>query len=49
MEMLSRAGVPVGVLVAPIIPALNEKDLEGIIEQAGQAGARSVGCGYRMN
>jgi DNA repair photolyase len=43
VEILSRAGVPVGVLVAPIIPALNEKDLEGIIEQAGQAGARSVG------
>ena len=43
VETLARAGVPVGVLVAPIIPALNEKDLEAIIEQAGQAGARSVG------
>jgi DNA repair photolyase len=43
VETLSRAGVPVGVLVAPIIPALNEKDVEAIIEQAGAAGARSIG------
>ena len=43
VEALSRAGVPVGVLVAPIIPALNEKDVEAIIEQAGAAGARSIG------
>jgi DNA repair photolyase len=43
VETLSKAGVPVGVLVAPIIPALNEKDVEAIIEQAGVAGARSSG------
>lgn len=43
VETLSKAGVPVGVLVAPIIPALNEKDVEAIIEQAGAAGARSIG------
>jgi len=36
---LSRAGVPVGVLVAPMIPALNEKDVEAIIDHAGAAGA----------
>src|SRR4051812_15298310 len=41
VETLSRAGVPVGVLVAPIIPALNEKDVEAIIEQAGQGGGRA--------
>ena len=28
---------------APIIPALNEKDVEAIIEQAVAAGARSIG------
>jgi DNA repair photolyase len=43
VETLSKVGVPVGVLVAPIIPALNEKDVEAIIEQAGVAGARSIG------
>lgn len=43
VETLANAGVPVGVLVAPIIPALNERDLEAIIEQAGTAGANSIG------
>jgi DNA repair photolyase len=43
VETLAKAGVPVGVLVAPIIPALNEKDVENIIEQAANAGARSIG------
>ena len=43
VETLASAGVPVGVLVAPIIPALNERDLEAIIEQAGAAGAKSAG------
>ncbi|TCV92888.1 DNA repair photolyase [Luteibacter rhizovicinus] len=40
---LAEAGVPVGVLVAPIIPALNERDMEAILEQAAAAGARSAG------
>jgi DNA repair photolyase len=40
---LSQAGVPVGVLVAPIIPALNERDMERILELAAEAGARSAG------
>lgn len=31
VKALRDAGVPVGVLVAPIIPALNEKDVEAII------------------
>ncbi len=43
VQTLASAGVPVGVLVAPIIPALNERDLEAIIEQAGAAGANSIG------
>jgi len=43
VQTLASAGVPVGVLVAPIIPALNERDLEAIIEQAGTAGAKSAG------
>jgi len=43
VKALRDAGVPVGVLVAPIIPALNEKDLEGIIERAAANGANSIG------
>jgi DNA repair photolyase len=43
VKTLRDAGVPVGVLVAPIIPALNEKDVEGIIERAAANGANSIG------
>jgi DNA repair photolyase len=43
VKTLHNAGVPVGVLVAPIIPALNERDLEEIIERAAANGACSVG------
>jgi DNA repair photolyase len=43
VKTLRDAGVPVGVLVAPIIPALNEKDVEAVIAQAGAAGANSIG------
>ena len=37
---LTRAGVPVGVLAAPMIPALNDAELERILEAAAHAGAR---------
>ena len=43
IRTLADAGVPVGVLVAPIIPALNDRDMEAVLEQAGDAGARSAG------
>jgi DNA repair photolyase len=43
VRTLSAAGVPVGVLVAPIIPALNDRDMEAVIAQAAAAGARSAG------
>lgn len=43
VKALSDAGVPVGVLVAPIIPALNEKGVESIIERAAANGANSIG------
>ncbi|MFT3857963.1 MAG: PA0069 family radical SAM protein [Aquabacterium sp.] len=42
VRRLSQAGVPVGVNVAPIIPFLNEPEIERIVEAAGQAGAQSV-------
>jgi len=43
MRALADAGIPVGVLVAPVIPQLNDKDLEAILEAAAAAGATSAG------
>jgi DNA repair photolyase len=43
IRMLADAGVPVGVMVAPIIPALTDHELERILERAAEAGARSAG------
>jgi DNA repair photolyase len=43
IEQLSAAGVPVGVLVAPVIPALTDHEMENIMEAAQSAGATSAG------
>ncbi|MDE2661039.1 MAG: PA0069 family radical SAM protein [Acidobacteriota bacterium] len=40
---LREADVPVGVLASPMIPALNDSELEAILEAAAGAGARSAG------
>lgn len=40
---LSEAGVPCGVLVAPIIPALNDRDMERVLQAAAEAGAKAAG------
>ena len=40
---LSAAGVPTAVMAAPMIPALNDHELEGILERAHEAGARQAG------
>lgn len=37
---LTRAGIPTGVLAAPMIPALNDAELEKIMDAAARAGAR---------
>jgi len=42
VERLSRAGVPVCVNVAPIIPFINEPELERLLEAAASAGARAA-------
>ena len=42
IERLAAAGVPVGVMVAPVIPALNDHEIEGILEQARAAGAKAA-------
>jgi DNA repair photolyase len=43
LETLARAGVPVGVMVAPVIPQLNDRDLEAILEAAAAHGAQGAG------
>ena len=42
VQRLSAAGIPVGVNVAPIIPFINEPEIEHIIEAACEAGAHSI-------
>jgi len=44
VRALADAGVPVGVMVAPVIPALTDAELERIVEAA--AGAGATGAGY---
>ncbi|MBN9456921.1 MAG: PA0069 family radical SAM protein [Bosea sp.] len=43
IRKLSEAGIPVTVLVAPIIPAINEHEIERILDAAKAAGAREAG------
>lgn len=43
MARLHQAGVPVGVLFAPLIPAINDHELERVLEAARQAGASQAG------
>jgi DNA repair photolyase len=42
VRRLCDAGIPVGVLAAPIIPAVNDGELETILEAAAGAGASSA-------
>jgi DNA repair photolyase len=42
VRALARAGVEVGVMVAPIIPALTDHELERIVEASAEAGAVSA-------
>jgi DNA repair photolyase len=43
MRVLADAGVPVGVLVAPIIPVLTEHEIESVLEAARESGASLAG------
>jgi DNA repair photolyase len=43
VRRLTEAGLTVGVMVAPIIPGLNDREIPKILEQAAAAGAKSVG------
>jgi DNA repair photolyase len=42
MGTLARAGVPVGVMIGPVIPGLNDREIPRILEAAARAGAQSA-------
>lgn len=43
IEVLAQAGVPVGVMVAPVIPAVNDHEIPAILAAAASAGATAAG------
>ncbi len=43
IRALSQAGIPTAVMTAPLIPALNDMEMETILERAAGAGATSAG------
>ncbi len=42
IQRLTQAGIPTGVLVAPIIPFLNDAEIEAIVAAVADAGANSL-------
>jgi DNA repair photolyase len=46
LRALSSAGIPTGVMTAPIIPALNDEEMESILAAAAQVGV--VQAGYTL-
>jgi DNA repair photolyase len=44
IERLARAGVPVSVFVAPLIPGINEHEIPSILEAAVERGATEASC-----
>src|SRR6187431_222676 len=42
LQTLSKAGVPTKVMVSPIIPALNDSEMERILDAAAHAGVREA-------
>jgi DNA repair photolyase len=43
ISRLTEAGIPVSVLVAPIIPAINDHEIEAILKACAEAGAGEAG------
>jgi len=43
IRALSAAGIPTGVMTAPMIPGLNDHEMEAILEAAKEAGATRAG------
>ncbi len=42
IRRLTACGVPTGVLLAPIIPGLNDSEIPAVLQQAAEAGAKSA-------
>ena len=42
MRRLASAGIPVGVSIGPIIPFINDHEIESLLEASREAGARSA-------
>ncbi len=43
LRRLSKSGVPVTVMFAPVIPGLNDHELEAVLDRASDAGAQGAG------
>lgn len=43
IEQLANAGIPVGSMIAPVIPGLTDHEMPGILKAVSDAGATSVG------
>lgn len=43
IKQLSQAGIPAGILLAPVIPGLTDSEIPALIETAVQAGAKFAG------
>ncbi len=43
VEALAKANIPVGIMAAPIIPGLNDKEIPAILKAAAERGALSAG------
>ena len=44
VEALAHAGVPVGAMLAPIIPGLNDSEIPSLLQAASNAGAQAAAC-----
>ncbi len=40
---LAQAGIPTGVLFAPVVPAINDHELEAVLDASAAAGAKTAG------
>ncbi len=43
ISRLAAAGIPTGVMFAPVVPAINDHELEGVLDAATTAGAKTAG------
>jgi DNA repair photolyase len=43
ISKLAAAGIPTGVMFAPVVPAINDHELEGVLDAAAAAGAKTAG------